>query len=502
MPTKNNKKKKQSPVAIEVNVKEQPNGQTPKKQKSRKRRNRRKQRAPRPAPIANAPAAIGNYGPRSYHHGYFRGDYRVAYGCQELTRITVGGPAVTDSKVLYSWQLNPAQGLLALANEAANYDRYAFKSIRFSWHPSVATSFDGRISMTIDRDPDDTRSNFTGENLDRISSNDKCYSDSNVWMKFMCMAPREWLRADQQMLFTKTTEDPRFSSQGTFYLSCVGPIGGSTPTAIGSVFVHYVCEFRNFQVRPGGVGSNYFYASTAATPTVANIWGTGDQSGNLPIELSSGGSHKSLVKFPYPGIYRFNLYLEFTGTVHSDQTFGFDDGTGNSFLLLSINGSEPPWESSSSDGVALWSMRVAIADPTHSFHINQIDSHAPRATRAEFFLTFAPIPLKTVTQIQIEDLQKRASKIDQLEAAIKNFEQFLKAYAIPKKPLDDTFTSTGQSTTQVSETIQDTRDGHIYQVAGTLLSTNNQTISQIAPVSVLSVDPRRHPYRADRKSVV
>lgn len=382
-----------------------------KKQRKKKQRNRKKKGVnPKGVPIS-APSTVTKSWSGTKFRPYVKNGMIGIRACELLTNVTVPKQGYNASTVLYSTTLNPRSfGSGKLRNFSSNYDQFKFEKISVEYVPAQGTSVSGRVNMSFDRDPLDHRTGISGATLDKISGSDQVMKSEPLWHNFNLVAPNNWLNSGKEMLYNDPADNPRWWSQGTFYLQCMGPLfsGSTEVTQLATLYVSYDVLFKDFQLSSVSAGNSFYCSSTVPTDGDWFKGATFNPYNNLELQIvnSTVGSDHNLIYFPSRGVYFLLTYGYWSGTIHTDATFAFPTvNGGNTVSSIAYDAEDStkrfPIEddtTSGSQGPGLYFFHIRINSPSIPLSLTQVTGNQPDNMYFFCWLGNEPVPIDPLPQ--------------------------------------------------------------------------------------------------------
>lgn len=200
-------------------------------------------------PPANAPLAVARIFRPTFRiraHPKYK-DAIVASGSEYMQVVSVptGGDTVVG-KCLANFYLAPNEFADSRLAQFANlYEKFRFTKFRLEWDPAVAATQAGSIVIAYDPDIQDPTPPATSTGVRQYCA----YEDNavgRIWEKFTVPCS---LKAPDTGYYTNAAPygtwggDDRLAYQGQVYVATVAPSNMSAPGTMGTLIMHYDCEF-------------------------------------------------------------------------------------------------------------------------------------------------------------------------------------------------------------------------------------------------------------------
>lgn len=205
---------------------------------------------------------------KSNWHGSFSNDSATITGQDWLTDLTITTALDYPGTLIYSVILNPfMMGASRLANEAMNWEYYRIEQMEFIYTSAKAIQ-DGAICGIVDNDPFDKPGNYGNILMNKNMSADSTYNTDNVsktiiW-NYKPEGPINKWRCDKQSLANHAEADET-TDAGRFYVAIRNPLGISSTTTIGTIYIKYTVRFWKPQLELSANGNVTKYIISGAT---------------------------------------------------------------------------------------------------------------------------------------------------------------------------------------------------------------------------------------------
>lgn len=188
-------------------------------------------------------------------------------GTEYVTAITTPATTVGRGQLLYCLPVSPMSIVSSRLQLAAQmYTRFIFKKIRFYYSGTAPTTTKGSMMMYGDYDPAQNPGQSPGDGALRYSFTHNA-AEFSVWQSAVCEINDA---VYEDMLYCDPDAEPRWSTQGCFWLLSSGVIDPSIE--LGKLVIEYEIDFAvpdyrgNIAVTPASVQACSILATSAGNP--------------------------------------------------------------------------------------------------------------------------------------------------------------------------------------------------------------------------------------------
>jgi len=232
-------------------------------------------------------------------------------------------PAVSDSKVLTSYLINPAflvQGS-RLATEAQLWEKYRFKRLEIVYETSVAATNSGSFIIGADPDVLDDYTNIGGDLLLQKLGTASQSIQFPVWQNSRMVIDGKKFFGQVNWVNPESTSDPRNVYAGRIWIATMGGLGAGT---FGRFYIRWTVEFISPSMDADfASGTAIIQATTGSSISSTYPWG---DFSNIPffvpasfVSFYSDAVLGSVIRFESAGVYIVNIVR--TGTAMGTGAF-------------------------------------------------------------------------------------------------------------------------------------------------------------------------------------
>lgn len=254
----------------------------------------------------------------------------------------LGVPINPGNSAMFPW----------LSQLAENFESYTFKTLKFLFETSAATSTPGTVLMAVDYDVSDS---VPASKLEMMSYRDA--TRSPAWECNVLDCTKEDLHKRKTYYVNDVS-----SSGGSFAPSVLNDLrlddvgelliassNSSANAQLGEMYVEYEVELKTPEGVAGDLGGYYsaFIDPTYRTTTNAQPFGQANNFNNssqgvflyegLPIRYSTPGGAASAFEISRTGTYQFTFAVKPGGTNATAMTGGADTSNGNQLYFTNTS---------------------------------------------------------------------------------------------------------------------------------------------------------------------